>query len=419
MTSFNGKAIVYDSLGNPKTYDGNTYTWEGRQLKSISNANGKTEFTYDADGLRTQTRVLDINGGLVQFDEYYWKDGVLDSHKLIVPGKVEVAKILYDSEKQPRGYILNNEETVLFVKNLQGDVAALVNASGEYLVEFYYDAWGNMKYYPYDITHAEAERYIKLCPITYRGYNYDFTTGLYYLQSRYYNPEWGRFLNCDDTNILLATQGEILGANLFAYCNNDPVNRVDYFGEDSTGYEWIGDMVIGLCCIIILEKIGGYSDLLSYEIFDIIICNKNEMTYANLAFYNKSNKKYYILKMTISKLGYWKSRKENLKSEILDFSTDIAAGYFEGSIEEYIDGEKEALMHLLGDTINYTIGLAICGTIHYIPVQYYSIMRKNDGRKMVIALTRVQKTRSKVLMESQFKTLDKPLLYNRIEVLDY
>ena len=114
---------------------------------------------------------------------------------------------------------------------MQGDVAALVNASGEYLVEFYYDAWGNMKYYPYDITQAEAERYIKLCPITYRGYNYDFTTGLYYLQSWYYNPEWGRFLNCDDTSILLATQGETHGANLFAYCNNNPVNKTDPEGR--------------------------------------------------------------------------------------------------------------------------------------------------------------------------------------------
>lgn len=253
MTSFNGKAIVYDSLGNPKTYDGNTYTWEGRQLKSISNANGKTEFTYDADGLRTQTRVLDINGGLVQFDEYYWKDGVLDSHKLIVPGKAEVAKILYDSDNQPRGYILNNEETVLFVKNLQGDVMALVDANGKEVVSYRYDAWGNMTYSPANGTvQTKADRYVKLCPITYRGYNYDFTTGLYYLQSRYYNPEWGRFLNCDDTNILLATQGEILGANLFAYCNNNPVNMVDYFGKEGSAISlktFLFYMLVPVCAL--------------------------------------------------------------------------------------------------------------------------------------------------------------------------
>lgn len=250
MTSYNGKAIVYDSLGNPKSYDGNTYTWEGRQLKSISNANGKTEFTYDADGLRTETMVTDANGGLVQTDKYIWQDGRIVSHTLITPEKSETAKILYDSDNQPRGYILNDQETVLFVKNLQGDVVDLVDANGKYLVDFHYDAWGNMDYrHAPSITQEQANRYMKLCPMTYRGYNYDFTTGLYYLQSRYYNPEWGRFLNCDDTSILLATQGTDHGANLFAYCNNDPVNRVDYTGywarDVHQGYEYSSNVKNG------------------------------------------------------------------------------------------------------------------------------------------------------------------------------
>ena len=67
-------------------------------------------------------------------------------------------------------------------------------------------------------------------PFTYRGYCYDYDIELYYLQSRYYSPEIGRFINTDDTQIAIATQGEILGANLFAYCNNNPVNYADYYG---------------------------------------------------------------------------------------------------------------------------------------------------------------------------------------------
>ena len=78
-----------------------------------------------------------------------------------------------------------------------------------------------------------------LCPVTYRGYNYDFTTGLYYLQSRYYNPEWGRFLNVDDTTILVSSVGDPLAANMYAYCKNNPVNNVDY-----TGY-WCKDVHSG------------------------------------------------------------------------------------------------------------------------------------------------------------------------------
>ena len=106
-----------------------------------------------------------------------------------------------------------------------------------------------------------------MCPFAYRGYNYDYTTGLYYLQSRYYNPEWGRFLNCDDTNILLATQGETLGANLFAYCNNNPVNRVDY-----TGYE-CEELISNLIRYVLLPIVSlvyrleetGYAHLLDYN----------------------------------------------------------------------------------------------------------------------------------------------------------
>ena len=63
-------------------------------------------------------------------------------------------------------------------------------------------------------------------PFRYRGYYYDIETGLYYLNSRYYNPEWGRFLNAD-----ACLYSSMLGFNLFAYCENNPVNYIDPYGE--------------------------------------------------------------------------------------------------------------------------------------------------------------------------------------------
>ena len=39
--------------------------------------------------------------------------------------------------------------------------------------------------------------FLNLNPLRYRGYVYDDETGLYYLQSRYYDPVTGRFLNAD------------------------------------------------------------------------------------------------------------------------------------------------------------------------------------------------------------------------------
>ena len=60
-------------------------------------------------------------------------------------------------------------------------------------------------------------------PIRYRGYYYDNETGLYYLQSCYYDPDTGRFINADNVAFLGAT-GTALSCNLFAYCENNPVN---------------------------------------------------------------------------------------------------------------------------------------------------------------------------------------------------
>jgi RHS repeat-associated protein len=66
-----------------------------------------------------------------------------------------------------------------------------------------------------------------LNPLTYRRYVYDHDTGLYYLQSRYYNPQWGRFLNAD---AYISTGQGLLGNNMFAYCLNNPVNSCDPCG---------------------------------------------------------------------------------------------------------------------------------------------------------------------------------------------
>ncbi len=66
-------------------------------------------------------------------------------------------------------------------------------------------------------------------PYRYRGYRYDTETGLYYLQSRYYNPAWGRFVNADDINY--SVPGLLLTYNLYAYCLNNPVNHDDPDGN--------------------------------------------------------------------------------------------------------------------------------------------------------------------------------------------
>ncbi len=93
-------------------------------------------------------------------------------------------------------------------------------------------------------------------PYRYRGYRYDNETGFYYLNSRYYNPGWGRFINADDVVILQLTQGELLSHNLFAYCINNPVNMVD-----NNGYFAMRTSDIKKIANIILHAIPAYKSL--------------------------------------------------------------------------------------------------------------------------------------------------------------
>ena len=81
-------------------------------------------------------------------------------------------------------------------------------------------------------------------PLRYRGYVYDQETGLYYLESRYYNPKIGRFLNAD---AYAATGQGFTGNNMFAYCLNNPVNLRDKVGESAEALQWWTSVMWWLC----------------------------------------------------------------------------------------------------------------------------------------------------------------------------
>ena len=116
------------------------------------------------------------------------------------------------------------------VCNSRGDVEAFYNGSGTLRARYIYDSWGNVikavDGNGKEITDKNSVAYIN--PIRYRGYYFDSETGLYYLKSRYYDPQVGRFINADG---LVSTGQGILGNNMFAYCNNNPVNNVDPTGK--------------------------------------------------------------------------------------------------------------------------------------------------------------------------------------------
>ena len=110
------------------------------------------------------------------------------------------------------------------VQYKKGDIVKVVDESGASVAEYTYDAWGN-------ILTETGNFYVRTYnPFRYRGYYYDVETELYYLQSRYYDPAVGRFLNADAVDYLGAT-GTVLGYNLYAYCENNNVNLYDPTGN--------------------------------------------------------------------------------------------------------------------------------------------------------------------------------------------
>ena len=146
----------------------------------------------------------------------------------------DVLSFGYDEQGSPM-YVQWNNSRFFYATNIQGDVMAIIHTSGTAVVEYTYDAWGNIL----TTTGSMAETLGKLNPLRYRGYVYDDETGLYYLKSRYYDPEIGRFLNADDTSYLGA-DGTLLSYNLFAYCKNNPVFRSDHSGSFSISSAIIG-----------------------------------------------------------------------------------------------------------------------------------------------------------------------------------
>ena len=148
-------------------------------------------------------------------------------------------------------------KTYYYEKNLQGDIVGIMNEAGYKVVNYTYDAWGN-PYSPVYVYHsgvsATDRDNVELNPFRYRGYYYDSETGYYYLQTRYYNPEWGRFLNADG---YINANGDILGYNMFAYCGNNPVMGIDPSGTSVTatftvmlGFAALAFLVFTTCTMI-------------------------------------------------------------------------------------------------------------------------------------------------------------------------
>ncbi len=154
-------------------------------------------------------------------------------------------EFVYDSSGLS-GFKYNREE-YLYQKNIQGDIIAILNLDGEVIAEYRYDAWGNCEY---DLASGIATAN----PFRYRGYYYDQETGLYFLQTRYYDPEVGRFISQDDVTYL--DPEHINGLNLYAYCANNPVMNVDPTGTSWWSRFWKSVVKIFVAAVTVVALVS-------------------------------------------------------------------------------------------------------------------------------------------------------------------
>ena len=212
LTAYDGNYIDYDEIGNPLSYNGKTFTWVGRRLNTFNSGSTTTSYTYNADGIRTSKTVGSTK------TEYFLNGSQILAQKT----GSNVIPFYYDANGTRIAFKYDNE-MYYYVYNLQGDVTHILNASGGIVDSYEYDEWGKI------LNIGALSEVGNANPFRYRGYYYDNESGLYYLNSRYYNAEWGRFINADSA--ISGVGGDIRGYNLFAYCMNNPINLTDEAGN--------------------------------------------------------------------------------------------------------------------------------------------------------------------------------------------
>ena len=208
LMKWNGVVMQYDSIGNMTKKGNTTFTWtQGRKLESVNNGK-KIRYYYDHAGNRVKKTVDNVT------TEYCMAGDLLVTEK----GEGRRIWYYYDSAANPVSMRVSGKD-YFYVRNLQNDVIALIDDTGETVVEYKYNSWGKIL----SITGSKAGTIGKTNPFRYRGYYYDEETGMYYLKNRYYDPEIRRFISADS----YISGFNSTMCNVFCYCGNNPVSNSD------------------------------------------------------------------------------------------------------------------------------------------------------------------------------------------------
>ena len=240
LVKVGGKVVAYDANNPlvPTSYDGNIYTFEGRRLTKIQKGGKVIDYTYNDQGLRIKKNVTE-NGTSLETRFFY------DGAKLITEITPEHRlDFLYDENDRLYGFVFDKTAMYFYMRDTLENILGIIDKNGNLVVQYAYNAWGKIQ----SITGTLATTVGEYNPFRYKGYHFDSDTGMYYCHTRYYVPDWCRWL-CADGVIGLDPFG-LFDQNLYCYCGNDPVN---YF--DPTGHSAI---LIGLIIGAIIGAAAGF-----------------------------------------------------------------------------------------------------------------------------------------------------------------
>ncbi len=222
LTYFNNDLITYDEIGNPLTIGNNiNLSWvNGRELESYSDGINSITYKYNIDAIRLSKTVNGIE------TKYYLEDNDIIFEKT---GN-NILYFMRDGMDDLFGFKYNND-TYYYVKNIQNDIIGILDNNCNLVANYKYDSWGKI----ISITDGEGMdvsnnslHIANINPFRYRCYYYDKETKLYYLNERYYCPEWRRFINSDSYGGQIG--GNILSHNIYAYTLNNPIMNYDENG---------------------------------------------------------------------------------------------------------------------------------------------------------------------------------------------
>ena len=213
---YNGQAITYDAMGNPLQYLGMQMEWEkGHQLRHITGAGLDMYCMYNDSGKRIRKTV---NGVTTDF--------YLDGSAILMQTPSDGSRIDFFYDDKGNVFAMKYQNEMYFYrKNLFGDILGILDSHGTELVKYEYNSWGKLL----NLTDYSPNGLGRRNPFRFKGYYYDEELGMYYLNSRYYDPEVGRFISPDTTDIL-EVQDDLYDKNLYAYCDNNSVMRIDSSG---------------------------------------------------------------------------------------------------------------------------------------------------------------------------------------------